>query len=273
VQASAMANSAVVFLVETNAPIEDVALAIAKDEYPRLDASHHRALLDGWAEMARVSVEGATALPGKLAAMVRLLYDELGFSGNEGDYYDPRNSYLNDVLERRVGIPITMAVVLMAIGRRLDIAIEGVGFPGHFLVRAGGHGGLFLDPFNRGQVLDPSDLLQLAQNVIGSPTIARGQLEPVDQRVMAVRILFNLQQIHERRGDHAKALLACDRLCDLADAPFHLRDRGRHALTLGARAAARDDFERYLELAPGAEDVERVKEWLARAKATTLIPN
>jgi regulator of sirC expression with transglutaminase-like and TPR domain len=263
----------VVDCVEAEAPIEDVALAIATDEYPGLDVDHYRGVLDAWAAQAQTAVDAETDLPHKLVAFARHVYRDLGFVGNEGDYYDPRNSFLNDVIERRTGIPITMAVVLMALGRRLGLQIEGVGFPGHFLVRAGGEGGLYLDPFNGGQVLDRADLLELARTVIGNPSIARGQLEPVDHRVIAVRMLFNLQQIYERRGDHPKALVVCDRLCDLTDAPFHLRDRGRHALALGANAAARDDFRRYLELASGAEDSEKVQEWLRRASATTDVPN
>ena len=263
----------VVDCVESSAPIEDVALAIATDEYPGLDVDHYRDVLDAWAEQAQVAVDAADRLPRKLVALARLVYRDLGFVGNQEDYYDPRNSFLNDVIERRKGIPISMAVVLMALGRRLGLQVEGVGFPGHFLVRAGGEAGIYLDPFNSGQVLDRADLLELARTVTGSASIARGQLLPVDHRVIAVRMLFNLQQIYERRGDHPKALVASDRLCDLTDAPFHVRDRGRHALALGANAAARDDFERYLDLAPGAEDAEKVQEWLKRASATTDVPN
>ncbi|MEZ4446589.1 MAG: transglutaminase-like domain-containing protein [Polyangiaceae bacterium] len=262
----AMEMASVVEAVDADAPIEDVALAIALDEYPELDASRYLEILDVWADQCRVAVEAGRDLPAKILAINRLVYDELGFRGNAEDYYDPRNSFLSDVVERRRGIPISLAVVLMALGRRLDVPIEGVGFPGHFLVRAGGEGGFFLDPFNRGQVLERDHLLELAKGVTGSPTLAEGQLLPVDTRVMAIRMLFNLQQIYERRAASAKALVVCDRLCDLTDAPFHRRDRGRHALALGAHAAARDDFLFYLSEARDAPDRELVQEWLEQAE-------
>ncbi|MEQ9324719.1 MAG: transglutaminase family protein, partial [Polyangiaceae bacterium] len=105
----------VVDCVESSAPIEDVALAIASDEYPGLDVDHYRDVLDVWAEQAQVTVDAADRLPRKLVALARLVYRDLGFVGNQEDYYDPKNSFLNDVIERRKGIPISMAVVLMAL--------------------------------------------------------------------------------------------------------------------------------------------------------------
>jgi regulator of sirC expression with transglutaminase-like and TPR domain len=170
------------------------------------------------------------------------------------------------VLERRTGIPITLAVVLISLGRRLGFTIEGVGFPGHFLVRAGGEGGSYLDPFHEGKLLGRPDLEKLAERVLGDARLAHSQLEPVTARVMAVRMLFNLQQIYERRGDHARALLVCDRLVDVADAPFHRRDRGIHAFALGSHEVAQQDFEAYLETQSDADDAARILALLDKSR-------
>jgi regulator of sirC expression with transglutaminase-like and TPR domain len=162
-------------------------------------------------------------------------------------------------------------VVLMALGRRVGILVEGVGFPGHFLVRIGGPDGDLVDPFSEGNVVERSELSQIAGRLLDERALAT-VLEPVDLRVIAVRMLFNLQHIHERRGDHAQALLVCDRLVDLAAAPFHRRDRGLHALALGATSAAIADFEAYLETHPDADDRDRIVTLLEGARARDAAP-
>jgi regulator of sirC expression with transglutaminase-like and TPR domain len=241
--------------------IEDVVLAIAADEYPGLRPARYHAMLDQLVEPIRTLVEQAPD-DNKLSLLTEHVYGRLGFSGNADDYYDPRNSYLNQVLERRRGIPISLAVVLMALGRRLDLDIEGIGFPGHFLVRVGGPDGLFVDPFNEGRILEREDLEHLAERFLPEVGIEGAQLSPVGPRTIAVRTLFNLQQIYERRADHARALVCCDRLVDLTDEPFHRRDRGTHAFALGAYAAARPDLEAYLERSGDAQDVAFIHEML-----------
>ena len=242
--------------------IEDVALAIAEDAYPHLDKRHARQWLDLQAEAIAAGLgEGADASE-RLGALVDHLYGRLGFCGNSDHYYDPRNSYLNEVIVRRTGIPITLAVLLMALGRRIGLGVEGIGFPGHFMVRVGGEEGIYVDPFNEGERIERDTLLSIAAGVIGAQSGATAQLEPVDARMMAVRMLFNLQRIYERQGDHAHALVVCDRLVDITGTPFHRRDRGLHALALGASEAARQDFEAYLRERTAAPDAERIQELL-----------
>jgi regulator of sirC expression with transglutaminase-like and TPR domain len=246
--------------------IEDMALAVASDEYPGLQVARYHRMLDELIEPIVGLVEQTPDDDAKLALLTEHIYGREGFRGNADDYYDPRNSYFNQVLERRQGIPISLAILLMALGRRLHLHIEGIGFPGHFLVRAGGVDGMFVDPFNEGRILERADLEQLAERFLPEVGIAGAQLEPVDARTMAVRMLFNLQQIYEKRGDHARALVCCDRLVDLTDEPFHRRDRGMHAFALGAYGAAQPDFEAYLERCEGAGDAARVRELLAATK-------
>ncbi len=256
--------SALIDAIEAPEPlIEDVALAIASDEYPGLSRPRYHGLLDGWAEAIRPTMEAQRDPRQKLRLLLSHLYGTLAFNGNSDDYYDPRNSYFNDVLERRTGIPITLAAVLMAMGRRLGVRIEGVGFPGHFLARAFGPGGVFIDPFNGGNILERPDLMALARRFMpGDEAFVLAQLEPVSERAMAIRMLFNLQQIYEKRGDHARALVVCDRLVDIADAPFHRRDRGIHALALGAYESAREDLHAYLAHGPQDDERARVQELL-----------
>lgn len=252
-------------------PIEEVALAIAADAYPHLEAARYVRLLDELAAPLGPLLAAARSERQRRAIFTDYVYGTLGFHGNTGDYYDPRNSYLNDVIDRRTGIPITLAVVLMALGRRAGLRVEGVGFPGHFLARVGGPDGELLDPFSDGNVVEPAELAQIAGRLFDARALA-SVLEPVDCRAMAVRMLFNLQHIHERRGDHAQALVVCDRLVDLAGAPFHRRDRGLHALALGAITAAIADLEAYLASHPEADDRDRIAVVLEGARARAAGP-
>jgi len=255
-------------LADASVAVEEVALAIAGDAYPGLSTPRYCGMLDDMAAPIRAALASEQDLDDRIEIFTEHVYGRLGFFGNEECYYDPRNSYLNEVLERRCGIPITLAVVLMALGRRAGVLVEGIGFPGHFLVRAGGPSGAFLDPFSGGQRLERGELLKLAQRVLGDQaSLSEGQLEPVDPRSIAVRMLFNLQRIYERQGDFARALVVCDRLCDVADHAFHRRDRGLHALTLGAASAAVPDLEHYLQERPNADDSARITELLRKARA------
>ncbi|MBM4374745.1 MAG: tetratricopeptide repeat protein [Deltaproteobacteria bacterium] len=254
--------------------VEDVALAIAADAYPGLDVEACLRELDAIAAPLREQAMRLADVRALGEALNARLFEELGFRGNEASYYDPRNSYLNEVLARRVGIPITLAVLMIAVGRRVGLAVDGVGFPGHFLVRIGGAQGYYADPFHRGKALTSDDLLELAERFdargpsgerIAPADALASYLRPVDPRTVAVRMLSNLQQIFERAGDHARALVVCDRLVDVLGSPHHRRDRGRHALALGAYRSARVDLSAYLRAAEGAPDAEEIQALLERA--------
>jgi regulator of sirC expression with transglutaminase-like and TPR domain len=253
--------------IEAGAPVELVALLIARDEYPRLDPDACMRALD---EMAQpLCSEGTCGIaPGAIphSRLAEHVYGTLGFRGNEQEYYDPRNSWLNEVIERRLGIPITLTVMLMAIGRRAGIVVEGIAFPGHFLARVGGEGGVYVDPFHGGRVLEPPALARLAERALGQGESLRSEaLAPVGTRAIALRMLANLKAIHEQRRDHARALVVCDRMVDLGAPIEARRDRGLHALALGSLATGTSDLEAYLEAKPSAPDAEAIRGALTAA--------
>ncbi|MBI5517303.1 MAG: tetratricopeptide repeat protein [Deltaproteobacteria bacterium] len=247
---------------------EDAALVLARDFCPDLDPERTLASLDSLAETLRGRLGHAQDVRSQAAVLGTWFHDELGFRGNETDYYDPRNSYLHEVLARRTGIPITLAVVLQALGRRAGLDVQGVGFPGHFLVRLGGPLGVLLDPFFGARLLDREALVTLARRALGPEGVLRPEhLEPVSTRALATRMLMNLKNLHERRQDHRAALVVCDRLVDLTGLPEPRRDRGLHALALGALAAAEADLQAYLDArGPAAPDARSVRAALAQAR-------
>jgi regulator of sirC expression with transglutaminase-like and TPR domain len=198
--------------------------------------------------------------------MAHYLYERQGFAGNEADYYDPKNSLLPDVLERRLGIPITLALVYCEIAKRVGVPAQGVGFPGHFLVRIERRNEphlppVMVDPFFNGRILDEKSLVSLLRRVVGpSETLRAEHLEPASPRLMLARMLTNLKAVYLARGEDSRALLALDRLVTLTpDAPFALRERGMLAARLGSIEVARADLNRFLELQPEGNDAQAVR--------------
>ena len=253
-----------------HATVEDGALLIARDAYPALDIARCRADLDALAAPVARAVAGSALLGEQLRQLALGLFDGAGFRGNGDDYYDPRNSYLNDVIERRIGIPISLSVVVLAVCRRAGIVAEGVGFPGHFLVRVGGPSGVLIDPFNGGKPLDDEGLLAILRRSTGANArLSPSHVQPVGMRAIWIRMLTNLRAIHEQRSDHRSALVVCDRLVELDAGPPARRDRGLHALALGAGAAAASDLDSYLKAAPNAPDRAEVERALSRASLGT----
>ncbi len=253
-----------------SAPLEEVALAIAADEYPELDRPRLRARLDELGARAAERLGRERGEQARLDRLCECVYGELGFGGNE-DYDDPRNNYLNDVVERHKASPVLMAVVLIALGRRASLPLEAIGFPGHFLVGAGTSQRVFVDPFDGARPLDPDRLCALAREALSvGAREAAERLQPVGARTVAVRILQNLQRIYRQRSDHARSLVVCTRLFELTDAPFHQCDRGVHALAMGAVRLGIEDLEAYLSAHPRAPDADEVRRVLARARRIEL---
>jgi len=247
--------------------VEDIAILLAKEAHPHLDEHALRRALDGLGAEALIR-RGLRSTPerdGRILA--ELLFEELRFEGDVEDYYDPRNSYLNHVMQRRRGIPISLSVLTIAIGERAGMDVRGIGFPGHFLVRVGGTKGVYQDPFHGGELLDGYGLRRLAAKFLGAEmALHPSYLVPVDCHTITIRMLANLKNAHRRRGDYARAMLACDHLVELTQAPEHRRDRGLLAHALRTYGAASEDLAAYLEARPDAKDAQVIGLALAEAR-------
>ena len=251
-------------------PLFETALLIARDEYPDLQAEAYIGLVSDYAGRLGKSINPDLDLPSKLTAINHFLYRELGFSGNEQDYADPRNSYLNQVFDRKLGIPISLAVVQIEVMRRVGLALDGISFPGHFLVRLPVDDGiLVLDPYNQGRPVGFEELRErIAPHMDGQmPTDQQlfQVLEPATARMTAMRMIRNLQAIYQQAGDFERVARSADRLLKLApDLPEALRDRGMAYAELGYVRGVRDDLTRYLQLRPQADDAEVMRNLLIR---------
>ena len=254
-------------LQRPGARVEDIAILLAREANPILDEHALRRALDGLGAEALIR-RGLRSTPerdGRILA--ELLFEELGFEGEREDYYNPNNSYLDKVMLRRKGIPISLSVLTMAIGERAGMDVEGVGFPGHFLVRVGGPEGVYQDPFNGGALLDGRGLNTLAAEFLGAEmALHPTYLEPVDAHTITIRMLANLKNAHRRRGDFARAMLACDHLVELTQAPEHRRDRGLLAHALRTYGAASEDLAAYLEARPDAKGARAIRLALEEAR-------
>lgn len=251
-----------------NAPGEDLApaaLAIARVEYPSLDA---RGYLDAIERMgdeaaARVAQQRAQGQDA-IQVLNEYLYDEQGFSGNRRSYDDPRNSFLNEVLDRRIGIPISLAVVYLEIARRAGVHVSGVNFPGHFLLRAADDqarlrfGGDFLivDPFHGGALLSEVDCREMLRQHVGAEAaFDRDLLAPATRHQIVVRMLVNLKRLYVRMRSFPQARFVADLLLTVdPSALSELRDRGLLAYHLEDFNAALRDLESYLRMLPRQVD-------------------
>lgn len=252
---------------------------IARDTYGRLDVDRLLARLDRLA--APLLARELPLLPPEEQAdiLAEYLYEQVGFRGNEQDYYDPRNSLLPDVLDRKLGIPISLALVYCEIAQRAGVFARGVSFPGHFLVRVdsprGGEVPVVVDPFFGGRRLDGPGLQRLLERSAPSHQLdPASHLAPAGARPMLVRMLINLKWIYSARGDFARAMLALDRIVSLMpDSAPALRERGLLAARLGSVEGARADLSRLLELVPEAPDATSIRQRLAELHAKPGVLN
>ena len=243
------------------------ALLIARIEEPDLALEPWLARLDALAERS-----GARRAANPQAALVRLrefLFEEEKFRGNAEDYFDPLNSCLDQVIERRLGIPITLSLLTMEVGRRVGLSIEGVGLPGHFIVRAWlGAQQVLFDPFHEGQVLSEADAADVVAQAMGQPVpLTAAHFTRVTKLQVITRMLANLKSIYVNREQWAKALIVVDRLLILdAGSAGQLRDRGTVLMKLGDFRAGAAEWERYLTRYPQAKDADKVRGQLRRIR-------
>lgn len=249
----------------------DGAFAVARIVHPTLDPAPYRDQIDRWAVRLLGLVEGRPYPMQRVRALRQVLFEDVGLAGNRHDYYDPRNSCLNDVIDRRVGIPISLAVLTIAVAGAAGIALEGVGFPGHFLVRYVGDDESFilLDPFFGSEILIEADCRERLRATYGPHVdLEPRYMQPVSERQMVTRMLLNLKNIYLRRRDYPLALAVVDRLL-LVDPIRHAERRDRGMLLLGLQRfqEAIDSFEGYLTAVPAATDAEGVRRLIDDVRA------
>lgn len=261
--------------------LAEACLLIAEDAYPGLRVEHYLGEIERMAIRLRSRLPQSNGAEERIIALNQFLFDDLGFRGNAKDFYDARNSYLNEVIERRVGIPITLSILYMEVGRRIGLPLEGVSFPGHFLVKLKLRGGvLVLDPFSGGEPLAEDNLRERLRRVVNA-TGQRGAvlggmsveqlpldqlLEPATRKQILTRVLRNLKGIYRRDDKPERLLQVLNRILTVSPEAHHeLRDRGLVYQRLECFRAALKDLNDYLEAEPEASDSDEI-----RAKAVEL---
>lgn len=246
---------------EALSPLRAGLLFAREIAYPDLRASDYIAQLDQLAETARRVLIPHSSPFTRSLALSEWLFQIRGFQGNDPDYYDPRNSYLNEVLERHIGIPISLSVIYLALGERLGLPVLGVGLPGHFIVAVVGEDGpVYLDPFNAGRVLAVNDCADLALRATGADEFDPDWLRPAAPREIVARMLNNLRGFYLRVEDWPLSIAVVEHLRDVQpDVPGHLRDLGLLHYRNGSLRTAAHYFTHYLARHPDADDADSVR--------------
>ena len=246
--------------------IAAAALAIARSEYPLLDVSYYEHRLEALAQRVHSRIRNNPTARETITLLNRVLFDEEGLRGNRDDYYDPRNSFLNDVLDRKLGIPITLSVVYMDVARRVGFPLAGTGMPGHFLLK---HydvmsGEILIDAFNRGRIVGSFDCQERLDEIYSGQVELKPEfLQAVSHREILTRVLNNLRQIYFTQRNFPKGLMVLDLLLAIPpQSPELLRERGLVRLKLDQFLGAARDFGSYLQACPNAEDADDVRETL-----------
>ena len=242
------------------------ALLIAASEYPELDVIAQMEVLDSLAAGAAKGMGDDGDPLSSVNNLSAYLFDEVGFHGNDSEYYDPRNSYLNEVLARRMGIPITLSLVCIEVGKRLGVPLEGVGMPGHFLLRHRDEPGIYIDPFHRGILLSEEECAQLLRDATRTAVPwDQSYLTTVSNRELIARILRNLKGIYLNQHDHQRALGIAGLAVSLQPNIIgERRDRGLIHYQLGNHQAALEDLRIYLAASPPGADTSDVQRLVDR---------
>jgi regulator of sirC expression with transglutaminase-like and TPR domain len=245
---------------DANIDVAEAALLIAQEQYPGLDIAVYLGRLDQLAAAARASVREHMPPVRQVEQLNQFLFVECGFAGDQDEFYDARNSFLNEVLDRRRGIPITLSIVYCQVAQRLGLPVYGVSFPGHFLAKYAGDPEIIIDPFF-GTVIDTKECARRLAGIYGPDArFERRLLRAATPREILVRLLSNLKQVYVEKSDLVAALGCVERILLLTpDAPREVRDRGILFQRLECFAAALRDFERYLQLAPDDKAADTIR--------------
>jgi regulator of sirC expression with transglutaminase-like and TPR domain len=239
------------------------ALVIARTEYPNLDIEAYAARMEELAR--RVAAQASDLNPQRtLAALNRVLFEEVPLRGNRDDYYDPRNSFLNDVLDRGLGIPITLSIVYMEVARRVGFHLSGVGMPGHFLLKHYGEDGqeMLIDCFNRGDIVSRQDCQSRLDEIYsGEMTLRPEFLHPISRRQILTRMLNNLKTVYLSTRNFRKALPIADLILVIYPrSPEDIKQRALLRYSMGMHGLAAEDLDDYLKMSPNASDAEETRQ-------------
>ncbi len=255
--------------------LDVAALLISAEETEADVVAVGLARLDAMADDLRPRILQADSALRRLEVLIEYLFVECRFAGNEEDYYDPRNSYLDEVIERRRGIPISLGVLVKEVGRRVDIPLEGVSFPVHFLLRHGRLPGVYVDPFHGGRLLSVTDCkLLLERATRGRVPFSRDLLQVADYRQILLRMLSNLRVIHAGRDDAVRTLAALDRILLLAPGSVEaLQERGTLLVEVGAVRKGIEDLQTCLAHAAHGVEWLDLKRQIEQAERRVRIMN
>lgn len=259
--------------------IAECALIVAQHEYPSLDIPGYLQRLDQIAERLRLRVPADASKPHLISMLNHYLFHELGYAGNRDNFYDPRNSFLNDVIDRRIGIPITLSILYMEIGRRVGVNLQGVSFPGHFLAKyVTDQGVIVLDPFNQGISLSEADLRErLRQSGGGVDSLdmpLSALLRAATPHEILLRLARNLKAIYSNAGELEKAIATANViLCLNPQDASELRDRATMYHQLFCYRAALADFERLVQIDVDAAEDDRIRATIAELKQKNRLLN
>jgi len=240
------------------------ALTFARIEDPQLDIEHYVRHVDELARRTAAKIQDPDDPAHLIAVLNEVLFQEEMFRGNTVDYYNPRNSFLHDVLDRRLGIPITLALVYMEVARRIGFALFGVGMPGHFLLKHYDVDGraILIDAFERGSIVTEEDCRQKLNDIYSGQLAMQPEfLLPVTRRQMLTRMLNNLRSIYLSQRDFRHALQVVDLILVIYPrSPEDMKQRAVLRYNLNDYRGALSDFEEYVKMSPDASDVDEIRQ-------------
>lgn len=256
--------------------LDRAALIMALEEYPNLDIQAYLRKLDILAARAQVLAgEDRTAI-NVIEAINEVLFVQEGLRGNDEDYFDPRNSYLNEVLDRKLGIPISLSVVYMEVAKRISFSIGGIGFPGHFLMKhVANDRDIVIDAFSLGRILTMNDCQELLDKIYnGTVAMSTSLLQPMDKRSIITRMLYNLKGVYTQKDQYQKALSTIDRILMLNPwIPSEVRDRGLLYMQTSLFSKALADLEAYLAHAVAPEDISYIRNHIKMLRSIVCASN
>ena len=262
----------IISLDEDEIDLAEAVLLIAAEEYPNLDIRAYIEKLDRFGALAVERATGERDIRGVISSINSTLFETLEFHGCRDTYYDPRNSFLNQVIDRRTGLPITLSVVYIEVARRIGLTIHGVGLPYHFVTKVETETGeLFIDPFNEGHLLTAADCAALVIELSrGNAELLPEHLEVVNKKRVLGRILLNLLGLY-KANDPRRALAALDRLLLITpDNAHYMRMRGLMLAKAGDQKNAIAQLERYLEANPEPDDSEEIREQINTIRSSLV---